>query len=191
MYGGGASKLYESLKSDHYSPLDLGDKEYLKQYHCKNGVDVAQAFIDKYFESYSGVASFIRGQKKLAHRKGYVNTILGRKRRLPDINSRDMKKSSYCERLSVNSAIQGTAGDITINAQIRIAGEKRLEELGCKMLIQIHDELCLECPEENCEEAIKIIKYYMEHPFGDDPKKQVKYLRADCDGYFDNYQEAK
>lgn len=191
MYGGGASTLYESLKSDHYSPLDLGDKEYLEQYHCRNGVQVAQAFIDKYFESYSGVAKFIQSQKKFAHRNKYVFTILGRKRRLPDINSSDMKVSSYCERLSVNSAIQGTAGDITINAQIRVSSEERLKEIGCNMLIQVHDELCFECPEEYCEEAIQIIKHLMEHPFGEDPRKQVKYLRADCEGYFDNYQEAK
>lgn len=191
MYGGGATLLYENLKSDHYSPLDLGAKEYLEQYNCRNGQQVAQAFIDKYFESYSGVAKFIQSQKKFAHRNKFVYTILGRKRRLPDINSSDMKVSSYCERLSVNSAIQGTAGDICINAQIRVYNEKRLREIGCKMLIQIHDELCFECPEEHCEEAISIIKYLMEHPFGEDPKKQVKYLRADCEGYFDNYQEAK
>lgn len=190
MYGGGAGKLYESLKSDHYSPLDLGAPEYLKEYKCKDGVKVAQAFIDKYFESYSGVAKFIQSQKKFAHRNGFVYTILGRKRRLPDINSRDGKLSSYSERLSVNSSIQGTAGDITINAQIRISKEPRLKELGAKMLIQVHDELVFECPEENVEEAISIIKYYMEHPFGDDPKKQVPYLRADSD-FGDNYQEAK
>ena len=190
MYGGGAKLLYENLKNDHYSPLDLGAKEYLEQYHCRNGVDVAQAFIDRYFESYSGVAKFIQSQKKYAHRNEYVYTILGRKRRLPDINSSDMKKSSYCERLAVNSSIQGTAGDITINAQIRVANEERLEELGCKMLIQVHDELVFECPEENCEEAITIIKHLMEHPFGDDPKKCVKYLRADWD-LGNSYQDAK
>lgn len=134
-------------------------------------MQVAQTFIDRYFESYSGVAKFIQSQKKFAHRNKYVYTILGRKRRLPDINSSDMKMMSYCERLSVNSAIQGTAGDITINAQIRISEDERLKEIGCKMIIQVHDEIVLECPEEYCEEAIPIIKYYMEHPFGDDPKK--------------------
>ena len=190
MYGGGASLLYENLRSDHYSPLDLGDPEYLKQYHCRNGVQVAQSFIDKYFESYSGVAKFIQSQKKFAHRNKYVYTILGRKRRLPDINSTDGKISSYAERLAVNSAIQGTAGDITINAQIRISKEDRLKELGCKMLIQVHDELVFECPEEHIEEAISIIKYDMEHPFGDDPRKCVKYLRADSD-WGDSYQDAK
>lgn len=190
MYGGGASKLYESLRSDHYSPLDLGNKEYLASYHCRNGVQVAQAFIDKYFESYKGVAKFIQSQKKNAHRNKFVYTILGRKRRLPDINSSDGKISSYQERLAVNSAIQGTAGDITINAQIRVSKEERLKELGCNMLIQVHDELVFECPEENCEEAISIIKWDMEHPFGDDPNKCVKYLRADYD-LGDSYQEAK
>lgn len=190
MYGGGASLLYENLRSDHYSPLDLGDPEYLKQYHCKNGVQVAQAFIDKYFESYSGVAKFIQSQKKFAHRNKFVYTILGRKRRLPDINSTDGKIMSYSERLAVNSAIQGTAGDITINAQIRIADNEELKRLGCKMLIQVHDECVFECPEENVERAIEIIKYLMEHPFGDDPKKAVKYLRADAD-WGDTYQDAK
>lgn len=190
MYGGGANRLYEALRSDHYSPLDLGDKSYLESYHCKNGKQVAQAFIDKYFESYKGVAKFIRDQKKYAHRHGFVYTILGRKRRLPEINSSDGAVSSYCERLSVNSAIQGTAGDITINAQIRVAKEKRLEELGCKMIIQVHDELVFECPEQNMDEAIQIIKYDMEHPFGDSPDRMVKYLRAD-EGTGLTYQEAK
>lgn len=190
MYGGGAGKLYESLKSDHYSPLDLGSKEYLELYHCKNGVDVAQVFIDKYFDSYKGVAKFISGQKKYAHRNKCVYTILGRKRRLPDINSHDRKVSSYCERLAVNSAIQGTAGDICINAQIRVDADERLREMGCNMMIQVHDELVFECPEEYLEEAIPLIKQYMEHPFGEREDRQVSFLRADYDTG-DSYQDAK
>ena len=190
MYGGGASTLYDSLKNDQYSPLDLGDKKYLELYGCRNGVQVAQQFIDRYFESYSGVAKFIQGQKKYAHRHKFVYTILGRKRRLPDINSSDMKVSSYEERLSVNASIQGTAGDITISAQNRISKETRLEEMLCYMLIQVHDELVFECPEEYLDEAIPIIKYDMEHPFGDAENQQVKFLRADYDTG-DSYQEAK
>ena len=190
MYGGGAGRLYDALRSDHYSPLDLGDKSYLEAYHCKNGKQVAQAFIDKYFDSYKGVAKFIRDQKKFAHRNKFVYTILGRKRRLPDINSSDMGVSSYCERLAVNSAIQGTAGDITINAQIRVAKEKRLEEIGCKMIIQVHDELVFECPEQYVDEAIEIIKYDMERPFGDSDSRRVQYLRADSDSGL-SYQDAK
>ena len=189
MYGGGAQLLYENLKGDHYSPVDLGSKEYLEQYNCRSGKEVAQKYIDKYFDSYSGVAKFISGQKKFAHKYGYVRTVLGRKRRLPDINSRDMAKSSYCERLSVNSAIQGTAGDITISAQLRVASEERLKEMLCYMLIQIHDEIVLEVPEEYAEEAVKIIKHDMEYPFGDN-SRNIDFLRADYD-IADNYQEAK
>ena len=139
MYGGGASLLYENLKSDHASPLDLGSEEYLKTYNCKDGVEVAQKFIDKYFESYSGVAKFIQGQKKFAHKNKYVYTILGRKRRLPDINSSDRKKSSYCERLATNAAIQGTASDIASNAQNRINADPWFNEHLCYLLIQVHD----------------------------------------------------
>ena len=189
MYGGGAQLLYENLKGDHFSPVDLGSKEYLEEYHCKTGKEVAQKFIDNYFESYSGVARFISNQKKFAHKNGFVRTVLGRKRRLPDINSRDMGKSSYCERLSVNSAIQGTAGDITISAQLRIASEEALKEMLCYMLIQIHDEVVLECPEEHLEEAIKIIKHDMEYPFGDS-SRNIEFLRADYD-FGDSYQSAK
>ena len=190
MYGGGANLLYDRLKADHFSPLDLGAESYLKQYGVKNGKEVAQCIIDKYFTTYAGVAKFISSQKRFAHKHGYVRTVLGRKRRLPDINSRDMSKSSYCERLAVNSAIQGTAGDITISAQLRVESEERLKEIKCYMLIQIHDELVLECPEEYAEEAIKIIKHDMDNPFGDN-SRGIEYLRADCDGAFDNYQEAK
>lgn len=190
MYGGGASTLYENLKSDHYSPLDLGEKKYLEEYNCSKGEEVAQVFIDKYFKSYSGVARFISGQKKYAHKHGYVYTVLGRKRRLPDINSKDRAKSSYCERLSVNASIQGTAGDITVNAQIKIAQDEDLKRLGCKMLIQVHDEIVFECPEENVEEAIDIIVDYMEHPFGLAKNRQIPFLEADYD-VGDNYQQAK
>ena len=143
-----------------------------------------------HFESYSGVAKFIRGQKKFAHRNLYVQTILGRKRRLPDINSNDMKVSSYCERLSVNSSIQGTAGDITISAQNRIDLDEKITDLLCYMLIQVHDELVFECPEEYLEAVIPVIKNYMEHPFGDSEKRTVPYLRADYDTG-DTYQDAK
>ena len=189
MYGGGANLLYEKLKGDHFAPLDLGGKEYLKQYNCRNGKEVAQVIIDKYFTTYSGVAQFISSQKKFAHKNGFVRTVLGRKRRLPDINSRDMGKSSYCERLSVNSAIQGTAGDITISAQLRVDSEEALKEMLCYMLIQIHDEIVLECPEEYLEEAIKIIKHDMEYPFGDN-SRNIEFLRADYD-FGDSYQSAK
>jgi len=164
LYGGGARTLYENLKG---SGLDLGAKKYLEEYGVRNGVDVAQAYIDKYFDAYKGVANFIRGQKKFAHRHEYVWTLLGRKRRLLQINGRDKGVVAYEERVATNASIQGSAGDITTSAQLRIDGNERMKEIGCEMLIQIHDELVFECPEEHCEEAIEIIKDLMENPFAD------------------------
>lgn len=189
MYGGGASKLYASLKDDPYSPIDLGEEEYLKKYHCRNGVEVAQVYIDKYFKAYSGVARFMRSQKKFAHKNGFVYTLLRRKRRLPDINSMDMKKSSYCERLSVNSCIQGSAADLTMNAQNRMMNDPWFEEHRAYMLIQVHDEVVYECPEEYVEECMKRIQKYMAHPFGDNVELNLE-MKADAD-FGDSYAEAK
>lgn len=189
MYGGGAQRLYDQLKSDHDSPVDLGSPEYLKLYKCKNGLDVAQIYIDKYFSTYSGVAHFIRDQKKFAKRNGYVQTLLRRKRRLPDINSSNMKMKSYAERLAVNSTIQGSAADITSSAQNRVDADPWFLEHRCLMIIQVHDELVFECPEEYVEEAIPRIQYLMAHPFGDNVSLNLE-LRADADSG-DSYQEAK
>ena len=189
MYGGGAYTLYNSLKSDHYNPIDLSDKSYLDTYKVKTGEDVAQIYIDKYFASYSGVSKFIKDQKRYAHRHGYVYTLLKRKRRLPDINSSDYKQAAYCERLSVNSAVQGSAADITMSAQNRINAEPWFNEHRIYMLIQVHDELVFECPEEYVDECIARVKAFMEHPFGDKVELNLP-LRADADAG-DSYQEAK
>lgn len=189
MYGGGAYTLYNSLKSDHYNPIDLGDKSYLDTYKVKTGEDVAQIYIDKYFTSYAGVSKFIKDQKRYAHRHGFVYTLLKRKRRLPDINSQDYKMVAYCERLAVNSAVQGSAADITMSAQNRINAEPWFEDHRVKMLIQVHDELVFECPEEYVEDCITRVKALMEHPFGDKVELNLP-LRADADSG-DSYQEAK
>lgn len=189
MYGGSAPTLYDNLRSDHYSPIDLGSPEYLKTYHKKNGIDVAQVYIDKYFDTYSGVARFIRDQKKFAKRNGYVQTLLRRKRRLPDINSSNYKLKSYAERLAVNSTIQGSAADITSSAQNRVNSDQWFIEHRCLMILQVHDELVFECPAEYVEEAIPRIQALMSHPFGDNVELNLA-LKADADAG-NNYQEAK
>lgn len=189
MYGGGAPTLYDTLKNDPYSPIDLGEKHYLEQYHCKDGVEVAQVYIDKYFKSYSGVADFMKKQRRFAHKYGFVYTILKRKRRLPDINSHDMRKMSYCERLAVNSAIQGTAADLTMNAQNRMMSDPWFNEHRAYMMVQVHDEVVYECPEEYTEECMERIKKYMAHPFGDNVELNLE-MKADAD-VGDSYAEAK
>lgn len=189
MYGGGAFTLYENLKNDPWSPIDLGDKSYTEKYKVKTGEEVAQIYIDKYFKTYSGVSSFIKQQKRFAHKYGYVYTLMKRLRRLPDIKSRDFKQVAYCERLSVNSCIQGSAADITSSAQNLVDNDPWYEEHGVKMIIQIHDELVFECPEPYVEECIRKTKSYMEHPFGPNVELNLK-MRADFDAGW-SYQEAK
>ena len=187
MYGMGAETLCEQLEANG---INMNDPELLAKEGCKNGAKLAQKYQDMYFEAYKGVAGFIRGQKKLAHRQEYVTTITGRKRRLTNINGRDFKQASYEERLSVNSSIQGSAGDVTMNAQNRVIKCPRLRELHCNMIIQIHDELVFECAEEYLEEVTPLIKHYMEFPFGDNKRLLNIDLVAEHD-FGDSYQEAK
>lgn len=189
MYGGGASTLYNKLKEDTWSPIDLGDDEYLEQYHAKDGLGVAQIYIDKYFDTYSGVTTFMTKQKRFAHKNGYIMTLLRRKRRLPDINSHNFKAKSYCERLSVNACIQGSAADITMSGQNRIKADDWFRENGVNMLIQVHDELVFETPDYLVEESIERAKRYMEHPFGDNVELNLPMLTSWDSG--DSYQDAK
>lgn len=192
IYGGSASALYDSLKYDRSAPIDLGDKEHLakyKKYGVKNGVDVAQVYIDKYFDSYKGVAQMIRENKKFARKHGFVYTIIKRKRRLEGINSSDNKIRSYCERLATNARVQGTASDIVSSAQVRLENDPWFEEHRCHMLIQVHDEAVYECPEEYVEEAEERIKAIMAKPFGENISLKVE-LKADSDSG-PSYNEAK
>lgn len=192
IYGGSASALYDSLKYDRSAPIDLGDKEHLakyKKFGVKNGIDVAQVYIDKYFDSYKGVAQMIRENKKFARKHGFVYTIIKRKRRLEGINSSDNKIRSYCERLATNARVQGTASDIVSSAQVRLENDPWFEEHRCYMLVQVHDEVVYECPEEYVEEAEERIKAIMAKPFGENVSLKVE-LKSDSDSG-DSYNEAK
>lgn len=192
IYGGSASALYDSLKYDRSAPIDLGDKEHLakyKKFGVKNGVDVAQVYIDKYFDSYKGVAQMIRENKKFARKHGFVYTIIKRKRRLEGINSSDNKIRSYCERLATNARVQGTASDIVSSAQVRLENDPWFEEHRCYMLVQVHDEVVYECPEEYVEEAEERIKAIMAKPFGENVSLKVE-LKSDSDSG-DSYNDAK
>lgn len=192
IYGGSASALYDSLKYDRSAPIDLGDKEHLakyKKFGVKNGVDVAQVYIDKYFDSYKGVAQMIRENKKFARKHGFVYTIIKRKRRLEGINSSDNKIRSYCERLATNARVQGTASDIVSSAQVRLENDPWFEEHRCYMLVQVHDEVVYECPEEYVEEAEERIKDIMAKPFGENVSLKVE-LKADSDSG-PSYNDAK
>jgi DNA polymerase-1 len=128
------------------------------------GVDpkIAQAYIDEYFKKYGGVQAYIETSLKEARQKGYVTTLLNRRRYLPEIQSPTTFIRQASERMAINSPIQGTAADIIKVAMIRI--QKRIEESGLstRMIMQVHDELVFEAPEEELQRALPLIRREME-----------------------------
>ncbi len=122
----------------------------------------AQTFIDRYFAHYAGVKRFMTGIIDQARQDGYVTTLLNRRRFLPDINSRNRNQREFAERTAINTPIQGTAADIIKLAMIKV--ERVLEESGlaARMLLQIHDELVFEVPEDEVEQTKGLVKEAME-----------------------------
>ncbi|MBH0230121.1 DNA polymerase I [Halobacillus yeomjeoni] len=122
----------------------------------------AKAFIEKYFESYPGVKEYMDETVQEAKRTGYVTTFMNRRRYLPDINSRNFNKRGFAERTAMNTPIQGSAADIIKKAMIDLDHRLKEENLQATMLLQVHDELILEAPEEEVEKLKDIVASVME-----------------------------
>lgn len=122
----------------------------------------AQKFIDTYFEKYPGVKTYMEDIVREAKEKGYVETLFHRRRYLQDINSRNFNLRSFAERTAMNTPIQGSAADIIKVAMIQM--DKRLKEdnLKTKMLLQVHDELIFEAPEDELSALEKLVTEVME-----------------------------
>ncbi len=127
-------------------------------------IDIAEAerFIENYFERYPNVKTYLEGQIEIAREKGYVTTILNRRRYLPDINSPNANIRQFAERAAINAPIQGSAADLIKVAMLRVAGRMEEKKLKSKMILQVHDELLFEAPKEEKEELKTIIKEEME-----------------------------
>ncbi len=124
--------------------------------------DDARRFIDGYFSRHEGVKSYIERTLKEATDRGYVVTMFGRKRSVPELKSRNTTTRSLGERLAVNSPIQGTAADIIKIAMINISGRLKDREPAARMVLQVHDELVFELPEEKLAGVMEIVKREME-----------------------------
>ncbi|MCL2211234.1 MAG: DNA polymerase I [Treponema sp.] len=122
----------------------------------------AQNFITAYFNTYSGVRRFIENTIKKTEQQGYVTTISGRRRYIPTINSHNKTEKSAAERIAVNTPIQGSAADIVKTAMLNLDRRLVKEKTPAKLLLQVHDELILECPENKAEETVKLVKAEME-----------------------------
>lgn len=129
------------------------------------GRDEARVFIDEYFKDFSGIARYIQETKEFAEANGYVETLFGRRRYIPEIYSSNWQVKREAERMAVNMPIQGTAtGDIVKRAMIKIDEWVRQEKLEEKvrMLLQVHDELVFEIKSEFVSKATEKIKELME-----------------------------
>ena len=144
----------------------------------------AKELIDNYFQTYPGVREYIDNSVSRAKEVGYIETLCGRRRYLPDINSRNAVVRGYAERNAVNAPIQGTAADIIKIAMIRVDARFKAEGIRSKMILQVHDELNFSVLPEELDRVRSIVTHEMNHAF----TLSVP-LEADC-GEGSNWLEA-
>jgi DNA polymerase I len=160
------------------SAFGLADRLQIEQ-------EEAQQFIDAYLERFPKVKEFIDRTIASATTEGYVSTLFGRIRRVPELRSRQFQTRSLGERLAVNMVIQGTAADIIKVAMVRCRDELREAGLSTRLVLQIHDELLFEGPRDEVEAAGEIVRREMAGAFAMDPPLEVDL------GVGENWLEAK
>lgn len=122
----------------------------------------AKKVIEDYYETYKGVKKFMDETPDVAREKGYLTSIYGRRRYFPSINDRNFNVRSRAEREAINMPLQGSASDIVKIAMLKVDAALKRENLQTKMIMQVHDELLFESPENEVEKATQIIKNAME-----------------------------
>lgn len=122
----------------------------------------AQEYIDNYLATYSGVANYMNRMIDLAKDRGYSETLFNRRRYLPELSSSNHMLKAFGERVARNMPIQGTAADIIKIAMIKVDDRLTKENMKSRLILQVHDELIVEAPEEEAEKALKIVTEEME-----------------------------
>lgn len=123
----------------------------------------AVAYINKYFETYPGVKVFLDGLVKQGKEQGYVTTMFGRKRPIPELKSANFMQRSFGERVAMNSPIQGTAADIMKIAMIAVDQELRSRKMRSRIVLQVHDELLVEAYRSEVDTVVEILTDKMKH----------------------------
>ncbi|WP_087971885.1 DNA polymerase I [Oceanobacillus rekensis] len=139
----------------------------ISDYGLSQSLDItrkeAKNFIERYFASYPGVKQYMEDIVQEAKHKGFVTTIMNRRRYLPEITSRNFNVRSFAERTAMNTPIQGSAADIIKKAMIDLHWKLKDEKLQARVLLQVHDELILEAPKEELDILKKIVPEMMEN----------------------------
>ena len=125
-------------------------------------VPQAKEYMEKYFEHYSGVRAYMDRVVEQGREDGFVSTMYGRRRWLPELKSSNFNTRSFGERVALNMPIQGTAADIIKLAMIRVDSRLRAEKLEARLVLQVHDELIVECPEGEAEQVKALLQEEME-----------------------------
>lgn len=125
--------------------------------------EAAQNFINKYFELRKPILEYMNGLKERARTEGYVETLFGRRRPMPDIHSSNFVVRQAAERAAINMPIQGTEADLMKLAMVRL--EEKLADTQARQLLQIHDSILVECPESDGEEVARLLKETMEQVY--------------------------
>lgn len=188
----GAKNLQEAFKEDKdihaqtasdifHVPLDQVDKKMRRTAKAVNfgilygissfglsedlNIDVgsAKAFLDNYLKTYPGIKEYMDDEKREAYQKGYVTTIMNRRRKIDELKSKNYMVRSSGERMALNTPIQGSAADILKKAMVDLYQAMKEKKLKSKILIQVHDELVLNVYQEELEEMKSLVKEKMEH----------------------------
>ncbi len=137
----------------------------MSEYGLEQATDLSREesgkFITAYFEKYSGVKQYLEATRQFARDKGYVQTLLGRRRSIPDINSPNRQVREAAERMAINMPVQGTSADVIKVAMVHLYREMQRRRLQSKMLLQVHDELLLEVPEAEFAEMSRLVPEIM------------------------------
>ena len=125
----------------------------------------AGEFIKTYLDTYPGVKKYMEDIKQTGREQGYVTTLFGRRRALPELKSKNFNMRSFGERVAMNTPIQGTAADIIKIAMVRVRDRLLRDGLQSRLILQVHDELILEAPKDEQETAMRLLTEEMENAF--------------------------
>ena len=155
------------LQRSHAKAVNFGIVYGISAFSLAQDIGVfqneAKAYMDSYFAKYHGVRAYMTRVVEQAKADGYVTTLFGRRRDLPELKSSNFNLRSFGERVALNMPIQGTAADIIKAAMVRVGARMRAEHLQARLLLQVHDELIVECPAEEAETVKAILVDEMEH----------------------------
>jgi DNA polymerase-1 len=140
-----------------------GQTEFALARNLKIERGEARRYIDAFFDQYAGVKSFLDETVEQATANGFVTTLLGRRRSLPDIRSRNHNLRAGAERIARNTPIQGTAADIMKVAMVRIQHDLEKRRLQSRMVLTVHDELVFEAPEEEQDVLSTLVLDHMQN----------------------------